>query len=227
MYKLNDQSVFPSSPGIYSITCGETGKFYIGSSVNIRERIGQHIYRLKKNTHSNPILQAIWNDDPLRLVFDCVEIVESKEKSMILQAEQRHLDKAGVGSNRMCMNVLITANSHLGLKRSEETKRKLREANLGRKASPETRLKQRLAKLGKKQSPEFIAKRTAGQKGRKINRPKGIWQPKLRKFSSEQIVEMRKLKEDGYSYTQISKMCNVSHGGLQKIINRVTYGDVL
>jgi group I intron endonuclease len=226
MYKINDYSLFPNSPGIYSITCGETGKFYIGSSVNVRERIGQHVYRLKKNTHSNPILQAIWNDDQLRLVFACVEIVQSKEKAVILQAEQRHLDKAGVGRNRMCMNVLVTANSHLGLKRSEETKRKLREASLGKKLSPDHIEKLRLAKIGKKQSPEHIKKRTAGQKGKKINRPKGIWQPKTRKFTAEQVTEMRLLKAQGVSYSKLSAIFGVSHGGLQKIIARTTYGDV-
>ena len=201
-------------------------KFYIGSSVNVKKRISQHIYRLKKGSHTNPILQAIWNSNENRLLFECLEIIDSTDKDVILKAEQKYLDDAGVGINKKCMNILKIANSHLGVKRSEETKAKLLKVHLGRKASPETRLKQSLAKLGKKQSPEFIAKRTAGQKGRKINRPKGIWQPKLRKFTVEQVVEMRKLKSDGYSYTQISKMFNVSHGGLQKIIARTTYGDV-
>jgi group I intron endonuclease len=226
MYKLNDQSVFPNSPGIYSITCGETGKFYIGSSVNIRERIGQHIYRLKKNTHSNPILQAIWNDDPLRLVFDCVEMIESKEKSVILQAEQRHLDKAGVGSNRMCMNVLITANSHLGLKRSEETKRKLREANLGKKLSPEHIEKLRLAKIGKKQSPEHIRKRTGNQKGRKINRPKGIIRASQRALSADQVRELRRLRESGLSWCKLAEAFNMSSGAVKRAATRVTYQDI-
>ena len=160
-------------------------------------------------------------------MFECLEVIDSKDKSVILKVEQRYLDEAGVGANKKCMNILKVANSHLGLKRKPETIEKLKKANVGKKLSDEHKLKLRLAKLGKKQSPEHVLNRTGGQKGKKINRPKGIWQPKIRKFTPQQVIEMRSLKLTGHSYTQISKMFNVSHGGLQKIINRTTYGDVL
>jgi group I intron endonuclease len=225
MHNLNDYTKLPSSPGIYRINCRESGKFYIGSSINVKRRITQHIYRLKKGTHSNPILQAIWNTNEFRLLFECLEIIDSKDKNVILKVEQRYLDEAGVGINKKCMNILKIANSHLGIKRSEETKAKLLKVHLGRKASPETRLKQRLAKLGKKQSPEMVKKRISAMSG-KCNRPKGIYRFSQRKFSNEQIIEIRHLKEEGASYLFLSKKFNAAVGVIQRIISRVSYSDV-
>jgi len=219
-------SHLPTCAGVYLISDIKTGKFYVGSSINMRRRITQHVYSFSRNKHSNPIMQAIWNNDSSRLNFLCLETVENADKESLLRAEQKHLDASGVGKNPLCMNILLIANSHLGVKRRPDSIEKLRKIHLGRVISEETRLKQRMAKLGKKQSPELIKKRTAGQKGKKFPKRPGTTQPKQRKFTSEQVIEMRKLKSQGLSYSQITKMFNVSHGGLQKIINKTTYTDV-
>lgn len=48
-------------PGIYKISCTETDKVYIGESVDISRRLQKHFSLLRKNAHSNPILQNIFN----------------------------------------------------------------------------------------------------------------------------------------------------------------------
>lgn len=48
-------------PGIYCITCVDTGKRYIGQSVNIYNRWQQHKYELNSNKHYNDYLQNAWN----------------------------------------------------------------------------------------------------------------------------------------------------------------------
>lgn len=48
-------------PGIYKISCTETDKVYIGESVDISRRMQKHFSLLRKNKHSNPILQNIFN----------------------------------------------------------------------------------------------------------------------------------------------------------------------
>lgn len=48
-------------PGIYKISCTETDKVYIGESVDISQRMQKHFSLLRKNKHSNPILQNIFN----------------------------------------------------------------------------------------------------------------------------------------------------------------------
>lgn len=47
--------------GCYVLTDRLSGKFYVGSSGNVRKRIIQHISDLKRNNHHCPGLQAIWN----------------------------------------------------------------------------------------------------------------------------------------------------------------------
>jgi len=217
---------FPKCAGVYLISDNASGKFYIGSSINIRRRITQHIYSFNKNKHSNPIMQAIWNVDPDRLHFIVLETLEGADKGAILKSEQKYLDQSCVGKNPNCMNILMVANSHLGVKRRPESIEKLRRVHAGRKTSEATKAKQRAAKLGVKQSPEHIAKRTGGQKGRPCNRPKGVMMPSLRKLTDDQVRELRKLKVSGTSYTQLKEMYKLGHGTIQKIVSGQSYGDV-
>jgi Mor family transcriptional regulator len=172
-------------------------------------------------------MQAIWNKDSNRLQFSCLEILEHANKEDLIHAEQQHLDKANVGNNEYCMNILRVANSHLGIKRSPETIEKLRKIHIGRKASEETRAKQRAAKLGKKQSLETIIKRTGLQKGRSCNRPKGVLMLTLRKLSAEQVKELRDLKASGMSYLQLQSKYSLALSTIQRIISRKSYMDVL
>jgi group I intron endonuclease len=216
----------PKEPGIYRIKDRDSSKFYIGSSINIKRRVTQHIYRLNRGDHSNPIMQSIWNKDPCRLYFECVKLVKDANKQTLLELEQKYLDKAKVGKNKNCMNILLIANSHLGVKRRPESIEKLRKVHIGRKASEETRAKQRAAKLGKKQSPEHVFKRTSGQKGKSCNRPKGIFMNTLRKLSDDQVRELRKLKLDGASYSDLQSKYHLAIGTLQRIISKQSYADI-
>lgn len=54
-------SSLPRISGVYKITCTPSGKVYIGSSKDIRQRWFDHTSKLRKNKHSNPHLQAAWN----------------------------------------------------------------------------------------------------------------------------------------------------------------------
>jgi group I intron endonuclease len=47
--------------GIYKITNTKNDFYYIGSSVDITSRFGNHRSSLRKNTHNNPKLQNAWN----------------------------------------------------------------------------------------------------------------------------------------------------------------------
>lgn len=47
--------------GIYIITNIENGKRYIGSSINLYDRLHNHVWDLDKNRHCNNHLQNAWN----------------------------------------------------------------------------------------------------------------------------------------------------------------------
>lgn len=87
--------------GVYKITNIESGRFYIGSSKEIETRFTDHKNDLKKNNHTNVILQRSWNKHgPDKFIFEIVEECAS-DKCLIL--EQKYLDLlrpySGVGYN--------------------------------------------------------------------------------------------------------------------------------
>ena len=47
--------------GIYGIRNSISGKWYVGSSINIQRRWKKHIQRLRTNKHENIKLQRAWN----------------------------------------------------------------------------------------------------------------------------------------------------------------------
>ena len=46
--------------GIYKITHVASGKFYIGSAVNVEKRVTNHKHELRKGVHHNKRLQNAW-----------------------------------------------------------------------------------------------------------------------------------------------------------------------
>lgn len=66
---------------IYKITNTENGKVYIGSTVKLKQRINNHIKKLKENTHSNKDLQKDWNiHGSNKFKYEIVEVVELTNK---------------------------------------------------------------------------------------------------------------------------------------------------
>jgi group I intron endonuclease len=89
--------------GIYKITNVVTGKFYIGSSVNIEQRFNEHKSMLVGARHPNPILQHSWNTHgPAKFTFEIVEECPNDQQTCLLR-EQYYLDLfkpyLGVGFN--------------------------------------------------------------------------------------------------------------------------------
>jgi len=58
---LCDIHILNSVAGVYGIYCIDTDKWYIGSSINIGNRLYNHILSLNNGTHYNTDLQEDWN----------------------------------------------------------------------------------------------------------------------------------------------------------------------
>ena len=120
--------------GVYCIENKINGKKYIGSSQHVYKRRNRHFSELKNGKHKNIKLQNSYNKHGKdAFQFYVLEFVE--EKGLLIDREQYYIDKENPQ-----YNINIIANSSLGVKRSEETKEKLRQANLGLK-HPEWRNK--------------------------------------------------------------------------------------
>lgn len=162
--------------GIYGIHNTITDKWYVGSSVDIRIRwMEGHRLKLRKNTHPCTKLQNSWNkygEEPWELVV--LELCEPiKEELRITENKWIEIKDSYVSG----YNMTLISNSHLGIKRSPETREKIRKSKLGeknpaygKKASEETRNRMREAqsKVSRKPlSTETIEKLKASWKHRR------------------------------------------------------------
>lgn len=156
-------------PGVYQIANKLNGHIYIGSSINIWRRWGEHLTTLRSNTHNNSHLQNAWNKYE-ETAFEFSVLIFCDSENLLLY-EQMCLDSLKPEYN-IATNAFAPAR---GLKRSDETKAKLREAHLGNtsrlgtKASDETKVKMRNVQLGKKHSDETKEKLRKISTGNKYN----------------------------------------------------------
>lgn len=109
--------------GIYQIQSKRNGKSYVGSAVNVKQRVLHfHLSDLEKNQHYNPHIQNHvnkWGTYDLDIF-----ILELCPKSKLLECEQFWLDKL-----QPQFNICKKAGSRLGVILSEETKKKFQGQN--------------------------------------------------------------------------------------------------
>ena len=105
--------------GIYRITNLPTGRFYIGSAVNVERRWKRHIYDFKAQRHHNSKLQRAWNKyGEHAFAFELLE--EVSDASMLLEREQHYMDAL-----KPFYNINPKAGSNLGHKMPDSMKQKM------------------------------------------------------------------------------------------------------
>ncbi len=127
--------------GVYRIKNIVNNKFYIGSSQEIEDRFTTHRRLLRDKKHHNPHLQNAWHKyGAENFVFEIVEICD---KSDLHCKEQFYLDNTHALTEGYNMAPIANLPPM-----TEETKRKIGDANRGRptwnkggKATEETKLK--------------------------------------------------------------------------------------
>jgi len=110
--------------GLYQINIGDY--FYFGQTQDFKQRKSKHLWHLKKGTHRNKFMQNVYDkhqDFHFQEVLHC-------SVDELNQQEQRLLD--AFWGTEGCLNISKDAEAvQRGLKRSEETKKKLSEAMKG------------------------------------------------------------------------------------------------
>jgi len=155
--------------GIYKIINKNNGKYYVGSSNEIKRRWRRHRSELNRNCHDNPKLQNAWNfHGEKSFVFEIIETLEGLTSEELKVAEDKYLKicEAEKESNYNCLYTAFInepmpedrkERMKLSLKkvvRTEEWRRKIGEANRRRGRLSEASIEKMRAKLrGRKQGP--------------------------------------------------------------------------
>lgn len=112
--------------GIYFIVNKNNGKIYIGSSVNIKQRISKHKSDLKKNKHHSYLLQRAWNKDGEES-FEFKVVEEVYEKNRLKKIEHGYFLKYNPKYNIE----KIPNNGFLGKTHSIDTKKLISKSKKG------------------------------------------------------------------------------------------------
>lgn len=99
----------PRLPGVYRIVCLPTGKFYIGSALDLRARWDHHRQSLRRGDHRNQHLQNAWNKYG-ETSFE-FSIVELAIESNLLQVEQIWIDRTHCADRTIGFNIYPVAGS--------------------------------------------------------------------------------------------------------------------
>lgn len=118
--------------GIYMIKNIITNKVYIGSAIDFERRFYLHKLNLNKNQHHSRHLQSSWNKYGFSN-FEFIILEETnKDKNILLKIEQIYIDKYQSANINFGYNINPKAGSSLGVKRSDEFRKKSSERRKGK-----------------------------------------------------------------------------------------------
>jgi group I intron endonuclease len=144
--------------GIYEIRNVTNGKRYIGSSFDIKRRLGQHKSSLRTGRHDNEHLQRAFNKyGESGFVYAPLIVCERAE---LLYYETRLVQHYKATSAQHGYNKVVPDRSCL----SEATKRKISEVRKAQWQSPEYRAKMIASQKGRVKSAEHKARMSADRK---------------------------------------------------------------
>lgn len=168
----SEHTISPDS-GIYRFLCVVNGKCYVGSSARMASRKAEHLRDLRNGKHASRRFQNAWNKYGAEAFR--YEVLEEVLAADLFSREQHWIDHFRSADKNHGFNILPAAGSPLGVKRSEETKAKMRVSRRNRVEKPfSDEHKANLSKAlignqrtkGHKLTDEHKAKLSAVSKGR-------------------------------------------------------------
>lgn len=217
--------------GIYSITCQENDRRYIGSSMNITARWYAHKWALRHGRHYNTHLQRAWDKyGESKFVFEILEECENsalrdRETHWTVHYQSCHYmsgfnDRDPNNIKRPSVETIaIIAEKKRGQKASIETRMKMSQSRMGHSTSQETREKISKAHRGREKTPkmkEMLRKLAIGRS------PSESTKLKMRAACSKEYVVT---DPDGNEYhiKGLACFCN-QHGLNPRRMSDVVYG---
>lgn len=225
--------------GIYAINCTATKKVYIGSAVSVRQRLAAHRSMLERDGHTNKHLQNAYAKYGAESFV--MEMIEACDVDELIEREQVWIDYYNAADPEFGMNNSATASTSLGFRHSEASKARLSEIA---KARDNSHLKKNSdamrgkpghnkGKPGKKWTDEQKALASAARKGMKAwnkgiphteevkKRISATLTLNRRTIPDEVRGQIKQLRADGKTYSEISKLTGVSLSQCAKIQNDI------
>ena len=151
--------------GVYLIKNIANNKVYVGSSINVDKRWKDHKWYLKEGKHHSCHLQSAWDKyGEQSFTFEIIQEVLIPEH--LLAYEQVYLDYYKSYEGDKGYNICKVAGSPLGMKHTEEARKKISEIHKGKIVSKETRKKLSEINKGKKLNEEHKKKLIEANKGK-------------------------------------------------------------
>lgn len=129
---MKPENIPENSAGIYRIKNIKNGKYYIGSSVDLKDRLKDHEKNLNKNQHKNKKLQKDWNKHGSKnFKFDILVYCNDMTiyKNDLFYLEQRAIDQYKANYKKYGYNVVNT-NQRIDNKKIDKNKFKKRKSKL-------------------------------------------------------------------------------------------------
>ena len=180
---------------IYVVTCVPTGKIYIGSSIDFRNRWKSHRYHLNAGTHHSPYFQNAWNKHKeAAFTHSIVAMCDAEDRNTV---EKYWIDTLDAANPLVGFNVCTAPVGRSGAPHKETTKQKISQAH-----------------KGKKKSQEHIEKMVAVNRNRQVSQETRVRLSKAakgRKWTEEQKAKIRGLRT-GWQHSEeaIQKMKNAA-----------------
>lgn len=154
------QTVDISKSGIYRIVHVESGRAYVGQSIDVNRRWGQHRSALQHDRHHSDYLQKAWVKHGADAF--AFELLEECDPNDLTAQEQVWMDRQPA-----LFNSAPAAGSVRGIKRSAQTRALMVESSKSRPPkSAETRAAIAATLSGRKLPPERVARMAAAARGR-------------------------------------------------------------
>jgi group I intron endonuclease len=230
--------------GVYEILNLVNGKRYVGSAVNFSRRWTGHRTDLRKDGHHCIALQRAWNKYGesaflFRVIVECPpdQLISKEQEQIDLAAEYNVCRFAGSAlgvkhseETRKKMSARLMGNTHTrGRKYSREICERMAAPKRGRKLPPFTEEHRRnisIAKRGHKGCVGRILSDSTKEKIRQANLGKKKTLEARRKrcvLTDDQVMEIRQMRNDGQSYAAISNAFGISRQSANRVCLKQRY----
>lgn len=200
-------------PGVYAVWHRDSGKVYVGSSINVERRWREHKNRLAAGTHNNRHLQRAWELYGAE-AFEFALLAKCAAKTLFGR-EQVFIDELRAAEPEYGYNINPVAESCRNRTLTDEHKRKVGDANRGRRPAPAALAASVARRIGRKLSPEHVARAAAARRGKACGEAHHA-----AKVTDLDVTEIRRLAASGVSQRRIGTRFGINQATVSKIVRR-------